>query len=102
MARLTESEISAALTELPDWTRAGDSLMRTIRFPEFMAGIGFLNRIAELAEAADHHPDVDIRYRTLRFALTSHDEGGLTQRDLAMAKQIDGALGSSPHEKVDL
>ena len=91
MARLSEAEIDEALRGLPDWSRSGDAIVRTIRFPDFMAGVGFVNRIAELAEAADHHPDIDIRYRTIRLELTSHDENGLTERDVALAHGIDQA-----------
>jgi 4a-hydroxytetrahydrobiopterin dehydratase len=93
VARLSDAEIEEALRELPAWSRAGDAITRAVRFPDFMDGIGFVNRIAELAEAADHHPDIDIRYRTIRLELTTHDENGLTERDIAIAHQIDQAAG---------
>jgi 4a-hydroxytetrahydrobiopterin dehydratase len=91
VARLSEAEVAEALRGLPAWERSGDAIVRTIRFPDFMAGIGFVNRVAELAEAADHHPDIDIRYRTIRLELTTHDENGLTERDVALARRIDQA-----------
>jgi 4a-hydroxytetrahydrobiopterin dehydratase len=91
--RLSDAEIALALTQSPAWVRTGDELERTIRFPEFMDGIRFIERIALLAEAADHHPDIDIRYRNVRFVLSTHDEGGLTEKDVALARQIDEALG---------
>jgi len=58
-----------------------------------MEGIRFIGRVAEMAEAADHHPDIDIRYRNVRFALSTHDEGGLTDKDLQLAADINAALG---------
>jgi len=93
VAKLSDDEVTRALGELPDWERSGDALVRTIRFPEFMDGIHFIARVAELAEAADHHPDIDIRYRNVRFELSTHSEGGLSQKDVDLARQINGALG---------
>ena len=89
MALLSDAQISEALKNLPDWERAGDEIVRSVRFPDFMAGIAAINRIAEAAEAADHHPDIDIRYRNVRFVLSTHVEGGLTEKDMQMARQID-------------
>ena len=93
MARLSAAEIDAAMRNLPNWERNGDEIVRTVRFPEFMDGIRFIGRVAEMAEGADHHPDIDIRYRNVRFALTTHDEGGLTEKDVQLAEQINAALG---------
>ena len=93
MVRLSDDAVRSGLEALPGWDRDGDEIVRTIRFPEFMDGIRFIARVAELAEAADHHPDIDIRYRNVRFALSTHDEGGLTEKDLDLAKQINEALG---------
>lgn len=92
MALLSDDQIAMALRDLEGWERSGDEINRTIRFPDFMAGIEFIHRVAELAEAADHHPDIDIRYRNVRFALSTHDEGGLTEKDLALASRINEAL----------
>ena len=93
MARLSDDEVIRALQDLPGWERNGDEIVRTVRFPEFMDGIRFIARVADLAETADHHPDIDIRYRNVRFGLSTHDEGGLTQKDLGLARQINNALG---------
>jgi 4a-hydroxytetrahydrobiopterin dehydratase len=90
---LSNDEIDRSLTSLPNWERVGAEITRTVSFPDFLAGIRFVTRVAELAEKADHHPDIDIRYRTIRFTLSTHDEGGLTQKDIDMARQIDRALG---------
>ena len=93
MTRLSDDAIATGLQDLPGWERNGDEIIRTVRFPEFMDGIRFIERVAALAEAADHHPDIDIRYRNVRFALSTHDEGGLTEKDLQLAAQINAALG---------
>ncbi|HEY3118033.1 MAG TPA: 4a-hydroxytetrahydrobiopterin dehydratase [Chloroflexota bacterium] len=89
MALLSEGQISEALKSLSNWERSGNEIARSVRFPDFMAGITAINRIAEAAEAADHHPDIDIRYRNVRFALSTHDEGGLTEKDVRLARQIN-------------
>ena len=93
MPLLTSDEVANALKELEGWERDGDVIARTIRFPDFMAGIHFIHQVAEMAEAADHHPDIDIRYRNVKFALSTHDQGGLTEKDVALAGQINRALG---------
>ena len=92
MTRLTDEQIESALRGLPGWERAGDELIRTVEFPEFIAGIGFVHRVAELAEAADHHPDIDIRYRNVRFTLSTHSEEGVTEKDVQLAQQINDLL----------
>ncbi|QQG96361.1 4a-hydroxytetrahydrobiopterin dehydratase [Mycobacteroides chelonae] len=93
MALLTDDQINAALAELPGWAREGDSLRRTVKFDAFLDGIDAVRRIAEHAEAADHHPDVDIRWRTVTFVLSTHSEGGITDKDLALAETIDSQTG---------
>ena len=93
MGKLTADEIREGLQQLPGWEQSGDEIVRTVRFPEFMDGIRFIARVAELAEAADHHPDIDIRYRNVRLALSTHEEGGLTEKDLELAKQINHVVG---------
>lgn len=91
VAKLTDDEAEEALAGLPEWTREGDEIVRTFELPSFLAVVAFVGRIAALAEAADHHPDLDIRYRRLRVALTTHDSGGLTRLDLDLARRIDAA-----------
>lgn len=93
MAKLTDEEVRAALEQLPEWQREGDEIVREFELPTFPEAIAFVVKIADLAQAADHHPDLDIRYTKVRVALTSHDEGGLTSRDTGLAKKID-ALAS--------
>ncbi|WP_459547865.1 4a-hydroxytetrahydrobiopterin dehydratase [Nocardia sp. X0981] len=88
-ALLTEAEITAALDSLPGWQRSGDALTRTVRAASFPAGIDLVRRVAEAAEAANHHPDIDIRWRNVTFTLSTHAVGGLTELDVALAREID-------------
>jgi 4a-hydroxytetrahydrobiopterin dehydratase len=85
---LKDSEIRDALQSLPEWYLSRDTLRRDYQFKSFMEAMSFVNRVAEVAETANHHPDIDIRYNKVTLALTSHDSGGITQRDLRMAKKI--------------
>jgi 4a-hydroxytetrahydrobiopterin dehydratase len=86
---LSESDITAALADLPKWQREGTSLTQTIECPDFPAAIAFVDRVAVVAEEADHHPDIDIRWRTVTFTLSTHSEGGLTGLDVTLAHRID-------------
>ncbi|WP_405019777.1 4a-hydroxytetrahydrobiopterin dehydratase [Kitasatospora sp. NBC_00070] len=90
--RLTEDQITAGLAALPDWTREGEAIVRTTETASFPTAIAVVGAVAEAAEELDHHPDIDIRWRTLRFVLSTHSAGGLTGLDLAMAARIDQAL----------
>ncbi|OBK84322.1 4a-hydroxytetrahydrobiopterin dehydratase [Mycolicibacter sinensis] len=94
MALLTDEQIDAALTDLDGWEHADGALRRAIKFDSFLAGIDAVRRVAERAEAADHHPDIDIRWRTVTFALVTHSEGGITDKDVAMAGEINRTLAS--------
>ena len=93
MAVLTDEQVDAALPDLDGWERADGALRRSVDFPAFLDGIAAVQRVGERAEAKDHHPDIDIRWRTVTFALVTHSEGGITEKDLEMAKEIDGILG---------
>jgi 4a-hydroxytetrahydrobiopterin dehydratase len=94
MARLSDADVTAALTGLPGWERHGDEIEKTFELPTFPAAIAFVVAVGERAEAANHHPDLDIRWRRVRCALTTHDEGGLTDKDVALARAIDAAAGT--------
>jgi 4a-hydroxytetrahydrobiopterin dehydratase len=72
----------------PDWSRDGDALVLTANLPTFPAAIGVVDRVAEQAEAVDHHPDIDIRWRTLTFRCSTHSEGGITDLDTGLAASI--------------
>lgn len=89
--RLPDAELETGLAALPAWTREGDVIRRSIEAPTFADAIALVTRIGFAAEAADHHPDLDIRWRTVRVALTTHDAGGLTRLDLDLAAAIDAA-----------
>jgi 4a-hydroxytetrahydrobiopterin dehydratase len=93
MAVLTDEQVEAAVKDLDGWKHADGVLRRSVKFPSFMAGIEAVRRIAEHAEAKDHHPDIDIRWRTVTFALVTHSVGGITERDVAMAGDIDKIVG---------
>ncbi len=96
MARLTDTEIQAVLAAHVDWKIQNRMLTRELTFPTFMAAIQFVNGAAELAEEADHHPDIDIRYNKVKLALISHDKGGLTSRDVKMVGKLDDLLRDLP------
>lgn len=87
--RLSDIGIQRELGGLPGWSRRGDSLTKTYRFPTFPAGITFVTRVADVAESMDHHPDIDIRHTRLIFTLSTHDVGGITTNDLALAREIE-------------
>lgn len=93
MATLTDDEVRDGLTRLPGWRREADEIVGEYELESFPAVIELVQEIAALAEEANHHPDLDIRYRRLRVALTTHDAGGLTQRDLDLAQRIEAAAG---------
>ncbi|MEV4558848.1 4a-hydroxytetrahydrobiopterin dehydratase [Kitasatospora sp. NPDC049285] len=90
--RLTEDQITAALAELPDWQRTGEAIARTAETASFPTAIRVVDAVAEQAERLDHHPDIDIRWRTLTFVLSTHSAGGLTSLDVTLAHLIDQAL----------
>jgi 4a-hydroxytetrahydrobiopterin dehydratase len=92
MAVLTDAEVAAALRDLPDWTRDSDTIRREVELRDFAAAMAFVNRVASLAEAAEHHPDIDIRWNRVALTLSTHSEGGITSRDLALARRIDEAV----------
>jgi 4a-hydroxytetrahydrobiopterin dehydratase len=91
MALLDEAEVQERLGSLADWQRGeGSSIERERTFPDFAAAIDFVNRVAELAEAANHHPDILLHgWNKVRLTLSTHSQGGLTDADFALAGQID-------------
>ena len=93
MPPLVDAEITAALDALAGWVRAGDEIVKTFECVSFAAAISFVVRVGFLAERADHHPDIDIRWRNVRIALTTHSANGLTNRDLDLATEIE-AIGA--------
>lgn len=93
--RLSEDQITTALAELPQWTRTGEAITRTAETASFPTAIEVVRAVAEQAEALDHHPDIDIRWRTLTFLLSTHSAGGLTSLDITLAHLIDRALDAA-------
>lgn len=86
---LSDSEIDEALTNLSGWTKAGATLTRTFQRPTFPEAIEFVGQVAAAAESANHHPDIDIRWRKVTFRLSTHSDGGVTDLDVALAQTID-------------
>jgi len=89
MAKLNATQIKAALKTVPDWEKSGATIMRIFKFKDFVVAMKFVNAVAKLAEKAFHHPDIDIRWNKVTLTLTTHSEGGLTEKDFKLAKQFD-------------
>jgi 4a-hydroxytetrahydrobiopterin dehydratase len=91
MTAMTKDEVKARLGELSGWERDGDEIEKKFSFADFSASMAFVNAVAALAEAADHHPDISIKYNRVKLTLSTHSEGGVTEKDFALAAQIDAA-----------
>ncbi|MGB7548988.1 MAG: 4a-hydroxytetrahydrobiopterin dehydratase [Terracidiphilus sp.] len=89
MSPLSDAEVALRLGAVPAWRVESGELARTFTFKDFLAALGFVNQVATLAEAAGHHPDIDIRYNRVRLALMTHDAGGLTAKDFSLASAAD-------------
>ena len=92
---LSDAEIAERLAALPQWRREGDWIVRTVRCPSFRAAIDLVDRAADAAEAADHHPDFEINWRRVTFKLTTKAAGGLSHKDFDMAAQIEALAGAA-------
>jgi 4a-hydroxytetrahydrobiopterin dehydratase len=92
MPALSIEQANSMLAALPGWEIAAGELVRTYKFSDFVAALGFVNRVGQLAEKAGHHPDIDIRYNKVRLALVTHDAGGLTVKDFDLAAEADKAV----------
>ena len=91
--RLTDAALRAGLADLPEWERAGSAIRRTFKLRDFAEAMAFVNRVAVAAEAANHHPDIDIRWNRVVLTLSTHSESGLTDKDLTLAHEIDRVSG---------
>ncbi len=89
MAKLNAAQIKSALATVPDWRQRGKTIVRTFAFKDFPAAIKFVTAVAKLAEKAWHHPDIDIRWNKVTLVLTTHDAGGLTEKDFALARKFN-------------
>ena len=86
--KLSDGEIAAGLAALPGWERDGDAIARRFEFTDFVAALGFITQVGVLAERANHHPELTNVYNRVRIALSTHDAGGITQKDLDLAAEI--------------
>ena len=89
MTKLTDVELQASLGEMEGWTLLGNAIHKDFAFPGFRRAMAFVNRVAERAEAAGHHPDIEIHYNRVIISLSTHDAGGVTEKDVALAGEID-------------
>lgn len=89
MAKLTADQIKAALEKVPGWQLDGPAIRRTYTHADFLGSIKFVNAVAELAEAANHHPDIEIQWNKVTLRLTTHDKGGLTKKDFELAAKCE-------------
>jgi 4a-hydroxytetrahydrobiopterin dehydratase len=89
MPALDTKQINLHLKAIPNWSKRAQTIFRTFKFEGFLNSIDFVNRIARRAEKSNHHPDIDIRFNKVKLALTTHDEGGITEKDFSLARQCD-------------
>jgi 4a-hydroxytetrahydrobiopterin dehydratase len=87
--KMTESEIESSLASAPEWGETGGEIQRTYQFPDFRASMAFVDALAEYAERAQHHPDILIRYNKVTISVSTHDAGGITAKDFALAQEAD-------------
>lgn len=92
MPTLTPEKLDTELAAMSGWSVENGQITKKFKAPSFHRAVGFVTQIAILAERADHHPDIDIRYDTVTIALSTHSEGGITEKDLSLAREIDAAL----------
>jgi 4a-hydroxytetrahydrobiopterin dehydratase len=92
MPALSENEARSRLGEIPGWDVGEKSLIRTLALPSFPDAIAFVVKVAFVAEAADHHPDIAINYRRVTLTLWTHTDGGITEKDFALAKSINKVI----------
>jgi len=96
--KLSSEAIAIELSELRDWQYQGDRISKIFTFADFVEAFGFMSRVALCAERAEHHPDWSNSYRTVEITLTTRTEGGITQKDINLAQQIDNLMGYSESE----
>ncbi len=89
MQKLSAAELETKIKDLPQWKIDDERLVRDCKFADFVAAMAFVNKVAAAAEKAQHHPDIDIRYNHVRLGLVTHDAGGITAKDMEMARSLD-------------
>ena len=92
MSALTAKQVNSQLESVPHWSKRAQTILRTFTFEGFLKAIDFVNRIAGKAQKLNHHPDIDIRFNKVTLKLTTHDEGGLTEKDFSLARRCDEVL----------
>ena len=103
MPQLNEEQIKDGLTRLTEWEWDPEQVLvrRTVRLPDFLTSVALVNEIAQAAEQADHHPDIDIRYNTVHLTLSTHSEGAVTDKDMALAARIDELVAATTETPPD-
>ena len=94
MAKLSPDKIEHELKSLPGWEFKDNAISKLFRFKEFLEGIGFVNQVAPIAEADDHHPDIHINYTRVTFVCSTHTDGGVTEKDIKLAREIEEAFAA--------
>ncbi len=92
MPKLSADQIAEKLKALPGWESKNNAISKTFKFKEFLHGIEFVQKVAEIAEAADHHPDITISYTKVTFSCSTHSDGGVTDKDFKLAQNIEIAF----------
>jgi len=92
MEKLQTEDIAERLAELPEWTQSGEAIQRTLGFKDFVQAMAFVDRVAAIAEAQQHHPDILVRYNKVTLTLSTHDAGGITEKDFTLAAACDEAM----------
>lgn len=92
ITKLTPDIIATRLAGLPEWSEINSAIQRTFNFPDFVSAIAFVNRVADHAERVQHHPDILVRYSKVTLTLSTHDAGGLTDKDFDFAKASEGMV----------
>jgi len=92
MTKLSEAQVERALKSLPGWRREGEFITKEFHFQTFMAGIRFVDKVALIAEAQEHHPDIHVVWTTVTLKIQTHDEGGITEWDVGLAGEIEKRL----------
>jgi 4a-hydroxytetrahydrobiopterin dehydratase len=94
VAALSKNEIHEKLKKMPEWSHAGKGIHKKFTFKSFMPAIAFVNKVAEVAESLGHHPDITINYSVVSLSLSTHSEGGVTEKDFELASKIDAIQGA--------
>ncbi len=87
--KMSDAQVQSALEDLPEWSEVSEAIQRTYQFASFIESMAFVNKVAEAAESDQHHPDILIRYNKVTLTLSTHDAGGISKKDFALAKKID-------------